>query len=86
MKKLTKLQKKWVAFFNGTGVHQLVLLLLELKVIDRLTFIQVKDSIIDKVNVWREIDYINKCKREAHKTRTYDTRPPKIIKPTRTRS
>jgi hypothetical protein len=88
--KISKHQKKWVALFNinseGSGL-QLIIFLHKLKVLNRSEFIKAKDLIIDNVSVWRELEYRRKCRHnDRQEERTYNSRPIRAIKPTKSRS
>ena len=88
MKKISKHQKKWVELFNyqGGGI-QLLLFLRKLKVLNRSKFIEAKDSIIDQVETWKDMEHARKCRHnDRQDAKTYNSRPPRSIKPTRARS
>ena len=89
MPKLTKLQKKWIADSYGGDNCSTTLLtfLVKLKVINETEFHITKTIIYTSIKTWiyAERDRaVLRLRRE--KARTYESRPPKSIKPTQTRS
>lgn len=91
VQKLTKLQKKWISSFNHPGVGSvslhLLIVLHKLKVLNKKTFVECKDIIIDRVQVWDNYEHLRKIKHNSRKEKK-KTLPsvPRSIKPTKTRS
>lgn len=90
MRKLSKLQKKWVKGFNqGDNISiNLLMFLHKLKVLNKIKLIQNRSLIIAQVSEWADVEY----RRKARHNSSYDDDkpkygpPPRSIKPTRARS
>jgi hypothetical protein len=88
MKKLTKLQKKWLSSFEhpkvGSVSLHLLIFLFKLKAINNKTYVECKDDLIDHIRMWSSLNA--KYKLEKQFKQQDFSKPPKSIKPTRTRS
>lgn len=91
-RKLTSYQRRWVKLFynrefidRGAGLA-LPMFLSKLKVLNKTAFIESKDAIIDKVQMWYDWQCAQKYKSyKSNESKNYNIRPPKSIKPTKAR-
>lgn len=86
--KLTKIQKKWVEDWGGDDSHLDYLLdfLIKLRVIKLGTHSLVRNGMYAKIRAWYHHELDRKQRHlSRQENKTYDNRPPKSIKPTRTR-
>jgi len=84
MKKLTKIQKLFTQSYPLS--NNLINLLFKLKVINLSISIRSKALITSRISDWIDHDRYRKAQEDCRaETRNYDTKPPRSIKPTRTR-
>lgn len=89
MKKLTKLQKKWVLDYSGDDDHAnyLISLLVKLKVLKQREALLIREKIMFKVREWADHEFRRKMKHNSYEEEKQNfPKAPRSIKPTRARS